>query len=287
MRILLECVGVAVLAVMVSVVVPGQGSAQVPNGGFESWNGGNPDGWFSSNLLGVGTPLTASDTRHSGLLAARGEVLSTSLGVLAPSLWSVFPQTQVPQRMQLYYQFAPLGGDLLVVTVFFYNGSTPIAVADTEIVAAAGAFTLLDLPMETVLPGTPASCQITISVMNNGSSGEGTPGTTFIIDDLVFSDSPTSVPGDKNVPAVFALNQNYPNPFNPSTTIEYALPEARQVRLEVFNAIGERVSSLVDARQEAGTYRSTFDASTLPSGVYLYRLSAGSDVSVKRMILMK
>ena len=98
---------------------------------------------------------------------------------------------------------------------------------------------------------------------------------------------PRLCPGDKNVPAVFALNQNYPNPFNPSTTIEYALPEASQVRLEVFNAIGERVASLVDARQEAGTYRSTFDASTLPSGMYLYRLSAGSDVSVKRMILMK
>jgi hypothetical protein len=123
--------------------------------------------------------------------------------------------------------------------------------------------------------------------MNNGSSGEGTVGTTFFIDDLVFSDSPTSVPGDKNVPAVFSLNQNYPNPFNPSTTIEYALPEARQVRLEVFNAIGERVALLIDARQDAGTYRSRFDASALPSGVYLYRLSAGRDVSVKRMILMK
>jgi hypothetical protein len=286
MRILLESVGVAVLAMLVTVAAPSEGTAQIPNNGFETWNGGNPDSWFSSNILGVGTPLTASDTRHSGLLAAKGEVLSTSLGTVAPSLWSVFPQTQVPQRMQLYYQFAPLGGDVLAVTVLFYNGSTPIAVADTEIVAAAGAFTLLDLPTETVLPGTPASCQITISVMNNGGSGE-TVGTTFIIDDIVFSDSPTSVPGDKNVPAVFALNQNYPNPFNPSTTIEYALPEARQVRLEVFNAIGERVASLVDARQEGGTYRSTFDASALQSGVYLYRLSAGSDVSVKRMILMK
>jgi hypothetical protein len=160
-------------------------------------------------------------------------------------------------------------------------------VADTEIVAPAGAFTFLDLPVETVLPGTPTSCQITISVTNNGTTGDPTVGTTFIVDDLAFSDSPTSVPGDKNVPAVFALNQNYPNPFNPSTTIEYALPEARQVRLEVFNAIGERVATLIDARQDAGTYRSRFDASALPSGVYLYRLSAGADVSVKRMILMK
>ncbi len=287
MRILLKCAGVALLGMVVSVVAPSQGTAQIPNSGFESWNGGIPDGWVTTNFPGIGAPLTASDTRHGGLLAARGEVLSTSLGVLAPALWCVFDQTQLPLRLQLYYQFAPLGGDVLAATVFFYNGSSPIAVADTEIVAPAGAFTFLDLPLETVLPGTPTSCQITISVINNGTSGDATVGTTFIVDDLVFSDAPTSVPGDKNVPAVFALNQNYPNPFNPSTTIEYALPEARQVRLEVFNAIGERVATLIDARQDAGTYRSRFDASALPSGVYLYRLSAGADVSVKRMILMK
>ena len=137
MRILLECVGVAVLAMLVSVVVPGQGTAQIPNGGFESWNGGNPDGWFTSQCSG--DRYAADGFGHAPLRAACGQGRSPfhiSWSTGTESL-VVFPQTQVPQRMQLYYQFAPLGGDLLVVTVFFYNGSTPVAVADTEIVAAA------------------------------------------------------------------------------------------------------------------------------------------------------
>ena len=232
------------------------------------------------------TPLTASDTRHAGLLSARGEVFSAFGGIWPPALYSIFPHAQLPQRLQLYYQFAPQGGDVLTVALIFYGGNMPIAVADTDIVGPAGVFTLLDLPLETVLPGTPDSCYIIISVTNYGTSGDLTVGTTFLIDDVAFSGL-TSVSGDKNMPRVFALDQNYPNPFNPSTTIEYSLPEAGQVRLEVFNAIGERVAMLVDSRQDAGTYRSSFDASVLPSGVYLYRLSAGANVSVKRMMLMK
>jgi hypothetical protein len=203
-------------------------------------------------------------------------------------MFTFFPQTEVPQRLQLYYQFAPQGGDVLNIGLVIYQGnmSVPVAVADTEIVAPAGVFTLLDLPMQAVLPGTPDTCYLFITV-NNPSASDVTAGTTFIIDDLAFSGSLTSVRGEGNVPAVFALGQNYPNPFNPSTMIEYSLPEAGQVRLEVFNAIGERVATLVDTWQESGSYRSRFNASALPSGVYLYRLTAGPNVSVKRMMLVK
>ena len=85
----------------------------------------------------------------------------------------------------------------------------------------------------------------------------------------------------------FNLNQNYPNPFNPSTQIQYALPEATQVTLEVFNSVGRKVMELVNGQQSAGYHTATFNASGLSSGVYFYKLSTSSFINTKKMLLIK
>ncbi len=85
----------------------------------------------------------------------------------------------------------------------------------------------------------------------------------------------------------FALSGNYPNPFNPATTISYQLSAASEVDLTVYNALGQRVRTLLDRRQDKGTYRIVFDASTLSSGVYYYKLTAGSFVQTRKMLLIK
>ena len=91
----------------------------------------------------------------------------------------------------------------------------------------------------------------------------------------------------ENNPIDFILYQNYPNPFNPSTTISFSIPKEEFVTLKVFNSLGEEVADLVNETVLAGNYSVSFDASELSTGVYLYKLSAGSFAQTNKMIYLK
>ncbi len=88
-------------------------------------------------------------------------------------------------------------------------------------------------------------------------------------------------------PSQLMLDQNYPNPFNPSTTITYALPHSSDVRLTIFNAIGQQVATLVNGRQDAGTYSRIWTATGMPSGVYFYRLESRGTIETKKLLLLR
>ena len=88
-------------------------------------------------------------------------------------------------------------------------------------------------------------------------------------------------------PDGFSLAPNYPNPFNPSTVIRYQLPESSQVQLDVFDVTGRRVVTLVNEVKHAGDYEAVFDAASLPSGMYFYRLKAGVFIQTRSMLLLR
>jgi hypothetical protein len=96
----------------------------------------------------------------------------------------------------------------------------------------------------------------------------------------------TSV-NDEVKPFSYQLKQNYPNPFNPKTMIEFIIPEKQIVDLSVFNALGQKVKTLVNKELEPGKHYFEFDGSNLNSGIYFYELKAGQFKSVKKMVLIK
>ena len=92
---------------------------------------------------------------------------------------------------------------------------------------------------------------------------------------------------DVKGPLTFALEQNYPNPFNPSTNIKFSVPESGDIKLAVYNIVGEEVAVLINGFTEAGFYNVEFDAAGLPSGIYLYKLQSANSVETRKMVLLK
>ena len=129
---------------------------------------------------------------------------------------------------------------------------------------------------------------LSFSLQNNGT----TDSTSVIFDNfnltadsILFSPAGIKDPDQKITS--FQLQQNFPNPFNPATTIAFELPQTEFVRLQIYNTLGEEVSTLVSGRLTAGKYEYEWDAVNFPSGVYLYKLQAGEYINVKKMVLMK
>lgn len=128
--------------------------------------------------------------------------------------------------------------------------------------------------------------------------GVGTDGAPVTTPDFLFLkvDRPSITPYDfysavsereTEIPEGYALSQNYPNPFNPSTEISFSLPAAEKVTLRIFNLAGQEIATLVNGKLKAGEHKIMWNAQGQPSGVYLYRLEAGSFTEVKKMTLLR
>jgi hypothetical protein len=110
--------------------------------------------------------------------------------------------------------------------------------------------------------------------------------------EIYYKRNPTGNPtGVENInsefPSELSLEQNYPNPFNPSTSIQYAITNRQFVSLKIYDVLGNEVASLVNEEKSVGVYEVMFDATGLSSGMYLYKLQAGSYVETKKMVLLR
>jgi len=130
-----------------------------------------------------------------------------------------------------------------------------------------------------IIPGNPILVT-TVPITLTGTVNEGRPISVSI-------SSPTDVEENETIPTEFALSQNYPNPFNPSTTINYKIPTNYFVNLKIYDILGNEIAILVNEEKTAGSYSVNFNATNLPSGTYIYKITAGNFIETKKMVLMK
>jgi len=113
-------------------------------------------------------------------------------------------------------------------------------------------------------------------------------GAAFQLDLVQVTANPVGISNNgSEVPAQYSLEQNYPNPFNPTTNIKFGLPKSGNVKLAVYDVLGNEVSVIVNEFMQAGNYTADFDASKLSSGIYFYKLTSESFTETKKMILVK
>jgi hypothetical protein len=295
----MKTINLLFLLCIVSLPLLAQGP--IPNGGFENWMNGAPNSWyFSPNIPGAAT-VTQSNAAHSGSSAVRLEAISFFGQTLPPILISGtgstmqgFPYAARPASLNGYYQFSPaaLSNDSLTILVnFFKTDATGSAFAGGTIGigAAASSYVPFSIPIVYLQDGDPAVCMIYMNIRGPLVGNQTMPhaGSFALIDDLEFSNSTGVSNAMSGQPLEFSLEQNYPNPFNPSTTIKYQLSQAGQVRLTVFDLLGREITTLVNEVQNKGYHVTHFEAHSLSSGIYFYKLTAGASSQIKKMTLQK
>lgn len=268
----------------------------IPNPGFENWTAGTPDDWFTLNVPEVYEPVIQSETSHSGSYAVKGEVLSFLDASVPPYLATdtdFFAISQNYTRMTGYYQFSNNGEDAVWAIVEFLDAQDmPVAAGSAEFGETSGGYTQFIMNLDyTGGSGQPAAQAIivfTIWPSSESQTDSLTVGSYFLIDDLEFDNVSNISEGNfGDSPKSYHLTQNYPNPFNPSTTIEYDLPKASNVSIEVYNTSGQKITTLLNKKMAAGNHEVEFNAANLSSGVYFYRIQAGEFHDVKKMILLR
>jgi len=266
--------------------------SQVPNAGFETWANGDPVGWFTYDFLG--DAVTQTSDSHSGSSAAKMQITDFFSTPLPPILISgQFGVSEKFGSLTGYFKFIPINANqALSVTILLSKGSNYIGGGAWETFQATSAYTQFVVPIEYSTAEVPDSAYIQIAVFDSSGVGTGGIGAYAIVDDLSLG-GPTDVKDNYTTVNSFELGQNYPNPFNPSTTIRYALPFESKVAITVYNLLGQEVATLVNDVKSSGYHEVVFNASSLSSGVYLYRINAVSSTgskefsSTKKLILLK
>lgn len=138
-----------------------------------------------------------------------------------------------------------------------------------------------------VFPSDPDLWEYLKSETDNAHLYFAEPLDSSTLEKLGFTRFPTDIKIEDNIPSEYILYQNYPNPFNPQTSIAFQLPESAEARLMVYDILGNEIAVLLDEYTSAGKYEVIFNAHSLPSGIYYYRLYAGSKIETKKMILIK
>jgi hypothetical protein len=271
-----------------------QMNAQIPNSGFEDWgSNGNPIDWWTNNTPGLFTPIIKTSDAHSGNWAVQGDVVTVSgLGVGPAIISGVegvgIPINFRPVALKGYYKFTSVNNDYMQVQANLLKSGVGGIGGGAANLTPTGSYTEFNINIGYITGDVPDTVIIAVFIAGNG--GFPNVGSKMFVDDLSWSNTSDVKELENGIPTEFALMQNYPNPFNPTTKIRYSIPEASIVTIKVYDMLGSEVATLINEEQPVGNYEVTFDASGLSSGMYLYKIFAGSRqsfIETRKMILIK
>jgi len=268
-------------------------NAQLLNGDFEQWTNDEPDHWYTNNDFS-NTIVTQTTDSHSGTYALKGGVGQISVGGFALPVFAFvhtegfsFPSSVKYSSLTGYYKFVP-NHDSLYVTVQAYSNRNLIGYGTIVLKNEQTNFAMFQANITYYTNDTPDTSVISIGLEDMAGTGGDYSGSYFVIDDLAFGNGTTDIKQQDGItPQRFELQQNYPNPFNPTTTISFDLPKQSYVTLNVYNVLGQKVATLVNGVKGAGWHHEVFNASNLPSGLYLYKITTDKFTNTKKMLLIK
>jgi len=275
------------------------------NAGFEDWNDGKPDHWLTSNIPTISViDITRTTDANSGTYAVKGETIlffnsPSEPGVFTGKDNSVienpFLVTENYSKFSGYYKYILGNPDSLAgrfeIRLSLNNNTEGRRVAIAEVdLPVAESYTYFEVPFVYDEPMDLIAEVVHISISIGGNQdGDHNVGSVFYMDDLSLDGVVSSVERNQTseIPSQFSIKPNYPNPFNPNTNFQFFLPKKSDVSLKVYTLTGKEVATIVNENLGAGGYTINWDASTLASGIYIYRFKADDFVQSKRMTLIK
>ncbi|MDP4198270.1 MAG: PCMD domain-containing protein [Bacteroidota bacterium] len=278
-----------ILVLLFGLLTSTTSSAQIPNGGFETWTSGQPDSWYGFNTV-------QSSDAHSGSSAAKGQV-----GLSFPTLAAMIVTTNDPTTLGVpytgrpgsftgYYKFSPIAGsnDTLSFIAMFTKydatlGKNIIGYGRIATAAAAGTYTQFTVPIQWLTSDAPDTVAASIETTES-ANGIGTSGTTFEVDDVSFGGS--SDVAESTAPSL-SLSASVPNPVFSSSKIKYSLANDGPATLTLYDETGRQIAVLASGFQTAGNHMAIFDGSSLPAGTYYYRLATADQSSGRLLQLIK
>ncbi|MDP4266864.1 MAG: T9SS type A sorting domain-containing protein [Bacteroidota bacterium] len=259
-------------------------NAQILNPGFENWTSGNPDNWWTSNVLV--NVVTQTTDKHSGNYALKGEVLSYQSVNIPPqvisgsSIAQGFSISQRYTSLDLYYKFSPLNGDKFFVDVVMYKDSNAIGAGATVQTTTVSSYTKLSVPIYYSSNDVPNKTIISFGIQ--GPSGSDySVGTAMYVDDLAFGTSN----GINNLTGKSPDKKSYPNPCNESIFIP--LNNVYSGNIDIIDMLGKTIKTTLIGSQVANNQFIKLSVSDLPAGIYYYIVNGNNTNYKDKFIVVR
>ncbi|HYM20365.1 MAG TPA: T9SS type A sorting domain-containing protein [Candidatus Kapabacteria bacterium] len=274
MRKLLFCV-------LIVICLPKANYGQILNAGFETWTGGDPDNWATSNIPGSVTNVSSTTDAHGGSLAARGDVVQFSGTPYPPLLFNTTAANAgsgVDHRvvaLTMWIKFHSDSGDVLsIASTLTKQSSTPVGAISIRSATEVSQWSQLSLPYTYLDPLTVPDTMTVIFLISGKTSSTPHVGSWFEVDDLAYSDVHSGIPDQ----AASSFNVSvFPNPIREQSAIHLSLSESAPVTIAIYDITGREVEKLVSSTYSAGSYMIPFIRSGLSDGMYYLRVIAGSN----------